>query len=423
LASDVTALLGKTERFVFLEDGDVAEVRRDSLRVWDQAGNPVGRTAEALNWAAADVSLKGFDHYMQKEIFEQPAAIAATISKYVDSAGVIDVGVSTDRLEGIQNVCILACGTSRHAALVGQALIEGLARVPVEVDYGSEYRHRQPIVKPNTLVIAITQSGETADTLSALDEIQRLAKLQDSALLSLAICNVSGSQVTRRADVSLLTQAGPEIGVASTKAFTTQLTALVLLAIRLGQIKGTLSAEAARRLTTRLSELPAKVEACLDVEEQIKTWAAQSEEARSALYLGRGLLFPIALEGALKLKEISYIHAEGYPAGEMKHGPIALIDDAMPIFGLVPNDANRARMLGNLQEAAARNGRIYALVEAGERALSNIAWGVVEVPRTEPELAPILYTIPLQLLAYHSALLRRCDVDKPRNLAKSVTVE
>jgi glucosamine--fructose-6-phosphate aminotransferase (isomerizing) len=311
----------------------------------------------------------------------------------------------------------LACGTSWHAGLVGKFLIESLARLKVEVDYASEYRYRSPIVDGKTLAIAITQSGETADTIAALGEAKQLGAH------TLAISNVVGSQITRIADGTLITRAGPEIGVASTKAFTTQLVLLTLLAIRLGRARGTLDEAAAAELLTGLSALPEQIMQVRALESQIESLALLRYSARDALYVARGALYPVALEGALKLKEISYIHAEGYPAGELKHGPIALIDCDMPVIALVPNDSHRERTLSNLQEAAARDAQIIALVEQGDHALDGIAASVLELPKVHPSLAPILYTVPLQLLAYHIAVMRGCDVDRPRNLAKSVTVE
>jgi glucosamine--fructose-6-phosphate aminotransferase (isomerizing) len=317
----------------------------------------------------------------------------------------------------IDQVAILACGTSWHAGLVGRFLIEKLARLPVTVDYASEYRYRSPIVSDRTLAVAITQSGETADTIAALREAKGLGAR------TLAICNAIGSQITRIAEGSLLTQAGPEIGVASTKAFTTQLAVLTLLAIRLGQARGTLDQQTSDELLEALQTLPEQLQRVQALESQIEMLAMMRYRAKDALYVGRGALYPIALEGALKLKEISYIHAEGYPAGELKHGPIALLDDAMPVIALMPNDSHRERTLSNLQEAAARDAPIIALVEEGDRALDGIAQAVLELPKVHPDLAPILYSVPLQLLAYHIAVLRGCDVDRPRNLAKSVTVE
>jgi glucosamine--fructose-6-phosphate aminotransferase (isomerizing) len=314
-------------------------------------------------------------------------------------------------------VAILACGTSWHAALVGRFLIEKLARLPVVVDYASEYRYRSPIVTDRTLAVAITQSGETADTIAALKEAKALGAK------TLAICNAVGSQITRLADGSLLTQAGPEIGVASTKAFTTQLSVLALLALHLGRVRGTLDDQTHADLVKGLRALPQQLKELQGLESQIEALALQRYQARDALYVGRGALYPIALEGALKLKEISYIHAEGYPAGELKHGPIALLDASMPVIALMPNDQHRERTLSNLQEAAARDAPIIALVEQGDRALEGVADAVLELPPVHPDLAPILYSVPLQLLAYHIAVLRGCDVDRPRNLAKSVTVE
>ena len=419
LASDVTALLDYTRDVIFLEDGDLAEISKNDVRVFDIEGKTLHRPVQRIDWSAADVQLGAFKHFMQKEILEQPQAIANTLLGRLPAEGdsvTLDLPLTEDELRSVDRVVILACGTSWHAGLVGKFLLEELAGLSVEVDYASEYRYRSPVVTPTTLAIAITQSGETADTLAALKE----AKTRGAR--TLAICNVKGSQATRQADGTLLTEAGPEIGVASTKAFTTQLVCLTLLSLRLGELRGTLGGERAA-LVRGLRELPALLERMRCLEPQIQGIAERLHEVKSALYLARGALYPIALEGALKLKEISYIHAEGYPAGEMKHGPIALIDSDMPVIALMPNDRHRERTLSNLQEAAARDGQIIAFVSEGDHSLEGIAKYTVELPHVHPCLAPILYSVPLQLLAYYTAVLRGCDVDQPRNLAKSVTVE
>jgi glucosamine--fructose-6-phosphate aminotransferase (isomerizing) len=418
VASDVAPLLPYTREVVFLEDGDVATLTRAGLRVLDHLAQSVERATHHIDWESSATELNGYAHFMRKEIFEQPAMIARTVEAYlVGNEVALNLPQLDDAWTSVDRIAILACGTSWHAALVAKFLIEQFARVPVDVDYASEYRYRSPIVSRKTLAIVITQSGETADTLASLREASSLGAR------TLAICNVVGSQATRAAEGSLITLAGPEIGVASTKAFTTQLTLLTLLAIRLGRARGTLDEAASVELIHALRALPAQLERAHALESQIEALALKYCTAQNALYLGRGLLYPIALEGALKLKEISYVHAEGYPAGELKHGPIALIDGKIPIVALMPHDRNRDRTLSNLQEAAARDGKIIALVSEGDRALDGIADAVLELPLTHPSLAPILYSVPLQLFAYHSAVLRGCDVDRPRNLAKSVTVE
>jgi glucosamine--fructose-6-phosphate aminotransferase (isomerizing) len=420
IASDVVPLLRHTRRVIYLEDGDLAEVTREEARIYRQDGTPVTRPVFQVPFDPVAAEKGGFKHFMQKEIFEQPLAVSNTLLDRLPLDGgpiPLDLPFTDEELRAFDRVVILACGTSRHAGLVGQFYLEQLARIGVEVDYGSEYRYRDPVVRPGTLAIGITQSGETADTLAAMKEaMARGARC-------LAICNVQGSTAARLAEATLLTHAGPEIGVASTKAFTTQLVVLLLLALRLGEARGTLQPGVRSQLTQALREFPALLERVAAMDPQIHRWAQKWQEARDFLYLGRGPLYPIALEGALKLKELSYIHAEGYPAGEMKHGPIALIDRHLPIVALMPRDAHREKVLSNLQEAAARDGRILALVEEGDTALDGLAEDVLHLPRVNPWLAPILHVVPLQLLSYHIAVLRGCDVDQPRNLAKSVTVE
>jgi glucosamine--fructose-6-phosphate aminotransferase (isomerizing) len=357
---------------------------------------------------------------MQKEIFEQSRALSDTIRDRLpvqDGPIELELPWTDAELGAIERVVVIACGTSWHAGLVAKFTIESLAGVPVEVDYASEYRYRAPVPAAHTLAIAITQSGETADTLAALGAAQR------RGAKTLAICNVMGSQATRQADATLLTHAGPEIGVASTKAFTTQLATLLLLAMRLAEARGMLDRAQRDALCAGLRELPSQLDGLSLLEPAIVELAERWQHAESALFLGRGPLFPIALEGALKLKEISYLHAEGYPAGEMKHGPIALIDGKLPVLALMPDDEHRPRTLGNLQEAAARDGRLIAFVTRGDHSLDGVADTVIALPRVHPLLCPILYVVPLQLFAYHMAVLRGCDVDQPRNLAKSVTVE
>jgi glucosamine--fructose-6-phosphate aminotransferase (isomerizing) len=420
IASDVIPLLRHTRRIIYLEDGDLAEVRADRVEVFRLDGSVVNRPVAVIPFDPIAAEKGRFKHFMLKEIFDQPTAISNTLLERLPVNGEalpLELGFSDEELKGFKRIVILACGTSRHAGLVGQFYFEQLARIGVEVDYGSEYRYRDPVVMADTLAIGITQSGETADTLAALKEAAT------RGARTLAICNVAGSTAARQAEATILTHAGPEIGVASTKAFTTQLVVLLLLAMRLGELRGTLPAATRTELLQALRELPALLERVAGQDKQVSRWAHKWREAKDFLYLGRGPLYPIALEGALKLKEISYIHAEGYPAGEMKHGPIALIDQHLPIVALMPSDGHREKTLSNLQEAAARDGRILALVTEGDRGLADIAEDVLELPAVNDWLAPILYIVPLQQLAYHIAVLRGCDVDQPRNLAKSVTVE
>jgi glucosamine--fructose-6-phosphate aminotransferase (isomerizing) len=425
VASDIPAILSHTRDVVFLGDEEMAIVTATGVAFTDFFGRPVSAATQRVLWDPIMAEKAGYKHFMLKEIFEQPSAARETILGRVsqDTATVFleEMNLSEAQLTGIDRVTILACGTSWHSALVGKFMIEQLARVPVEVDYGSEYRYRNPIASPKTLAVVITQSGETADTLAALREAKKLGAL------SVAICNVVGSMATRETDGTVYTHAGPEIGVASTKAFTSQLVALYLLALRLGQARGTLSHEASRPHIDALLQLPVLLERTLSLAPQIEQIAARFRSRTDFLYLGRGIHYPIALEGALKLKEISYIHAEGYPAGEMKHGPIALIDEAMPVVAIAPHDHVFEKMIGNMQEVKARGGSVIALTTAGDTMLSGILDPardvVIEVPASPELLTPILMVVPLQLLAYHVAVGRGCDVDQPRNLAKSVTVE
>jgi len=425
LASDVAALLPWTRDFVFLEDGDVVTVRPGETRLLDAAGRGVERPAQRLNWDPVQAEKGGYRHFMLKEIHEQPRAVRDTL---LGRLGLDEGEVHLEELEAAlpslrsaERVVLIACGTSWHAALVGKFLIEQLAGVPTEVDYGSEYRYRAPIVTPGTLAVAISQSGETADTLAAFREARRLGAT------GIAICNVQGSLLTREAQGTILTHAGPEIGVASTKAFTSQLVALLLLALKLGRLRGRLDADACRAQLQSLARLPHLMEQYLRDPGPVEELARGAAQRANFLYLGRGLLYPIALEGALKLKEISYIHAEGYPAGEMKHGPIALIDEAMGIVVLVPPGRVRDKMLSNLQEVKARGGHVIAVAGASGaadlRRSLDAEDRVIEVPEAEETLSPLLFVLPLQLLAYHVAVRAGRDVDQPRNLAKSVTVE
>ena len=425
VASDIPAVLSHTRDVVFLGDEEMAIITRTGVSFTDFFGRPVSKATQRVLWDPIMAEKAGYKHFMLKEIFEQPTAARETILGRVsqDSGKVFleEMKISDAQLRAVEKVTILACGTSWHAGLVGKFMIETLARLAVEVDYGSEYRYRKPIISPNTLAVVITQSGETADTLAALREAKR------EGAASISICNVVGSMATRETDGTIYTHAGPEIGVASTKAFTSQLVALYLLALRLGQVRGSLSPEASKPHIDALLQLPHVLEETLKVAPEVEEVAARFQARSDFLYLGRGINYPIALEGALKLKEISYIHAEGYPAGEMKHGPIALIDEHMPVVAIAPHDHVFEKMIGNMQEAKARGGSIIALTTRGDRKLASILDRqhdvVLEVPRAPELLVPIVTVLPLQLLAYAIAVRRGCDVDQPRNLAKSVTVE
>jgi glucosamine--fructose-6-phosphate aminotransferase (isomerizing) len=420
VASDVTALLHRTRRVTYLCNGDVALIRPASLTVVDAAGAPVERPVETLDWDAARVEKGGFRHYMLKEIFEQPDAIRNTVLAHLDSerTGVVldDQGFASERLARLRRVHLVACGTSWHAALVGKFLVETLAGVPTDVEYASEYRYRQPLLDEDVLVVGITQSGETADTLAAME----LAHA-GSALLG-TICNVRGSSAWRLASARLLTQAGPEIGVASTKAHTTQLVALLLLAMALRSARG-LADGADRELLVELQRLPLAVEQVLQGDRELYARGVAALSGRDSLFLGRGILYPIALEGALKLKELSYLHAEGYPAGEMKHGPIALVEDGYPVMAVALRTPTRDKLLGNLREVKARGATVLAVAEADAAEVAELADLVLPVPLVHPLLQPVVAVVPLQRLAYEVAIELGRDVDQPRNLAKSVTVE
>jgi glutamine---fructose-6-phosphate transaminase (isomerizing) len=425
VASDIPAILSHTRDVVFLGDEEMAVITRTGVSFTDFFNRPVSKATQRVLWDPIMAEKAGYKHFMLKEIFEQPTAARETILGRVsqDSGKVFleEMSVTDRTLAAVDRVTILACGTSWHAGLVGKFMIEQLARVHVDVDYGSEYRYRAPIVSKNTLAVVITQSGETADTLAALRE----AKAGGAA--SMAICNVVGSMATRETDGTIYTHAGPEIGVASTKAFTSQLVALYLLAVRLGQIRSVLSTEASKSHIDALLLLPQFLETALKLHAEIEEIAARFYNRTDFLYLGRGINYPIALEGALKLKEISYIHAEGYPAGEMKHGPIALIDERMPVVTIAPQDHVFEKMIGNMQEVKARGGSVIALTTRGDNKLASTLDrsrdSILELPPTPDLLTPIVMSIPLQLLAYDIAVRRGCDVDQPRNLAKSVTVE
>ena len=420
VASDASAVLGHTRSVVYLIDGDVAVVTAEGYRVLDREARVQERAVDDIEWDLDAIALDGYPHFMLKEICEQAETVRSTLRGRLlvaeGTARLNGLNLTAEQCGAIRRIVIVACGTSWHAGLVGRHVLEELTGIPVSVEYASEYRYRRQVQLPGTVTIAISQSGETADTLEAL----RAAKATGSTVLGLV--NVVGSTIAREADGGIYLHAGPEIGVASTKAFTSQVVALLLLGLYLGRQRG-LEADEGRRLVAQLVRLPELVERTLAVEPQVRALAERYADARNALYLGRGVTFPVALEGALKLKEISYIHAEGYPAAEMKHGPIALIDENMPVVCLAPKDPVYPKVVSNMQEVKARGGRIIAITSEGNGDLSNLADHQVAVPASPPLIAPVLTVIPLQLLAYHIAVLRGCDVDRPRNLAKSVTVE
>jgi glucosamine--fructose-6-phosphate aminotransferase (isomerizing) len=428
VASDIPAILSHTREAFFMGDGEIAILTLKGVRVVDFDNHPVTPKVQHITWDPIMAEKGGFKHFMQKEIFEQPRAVRDTllgrISQETGKVFLDEMDITEEEFRNFREVKIVACGTSWHAALAGKFMIERLAQIPVEVDYGSEFRYRDPIINKNTLVIAISQSGETADTLAA----QREARVKDAKIL--AICNVVGSMLTREANGTIYTHAGPEIGVASTKAFTGQLTALMLTALYLAQVRGKLTPAIAQTLMQELTRIPHKIETILQRDSDVEELAKQFFRNSDFLYLGRGIHYPIALEGALKLKEISYIHAEGYPAGEMKHGPNALIDENLPVVVIATRDESDAasmtryeKTVSNLQEVKARDGIVITVVTEGDRLARGSSNHAIEIPAAPELLSPILEIIPLQLLAYHIAVRRGCDVDQPRNLAKSVTVE
>ncbi len=421
LASDIPAILPYTRRVIFLEDHDLVVVKDGEYRVLDREGGKVERAVNVIDWSPAMAEKAGYKHFMQKEIFEQPRALIDTFRGRIDpEQGEVvlrEVSLSEDDIKSLRKIFLVACGTSYHAALVGKFLLESLCRLPVEVDLGSEFRYRDPLVDSQTLLIPISQSGETADTRAGLSAGKNLGAK------TLAIVNAVGSSIAREAGSVLYTHAGPEIGVASTKAFTTQLVALYLIALYLGQRLGRLNRAEVRHRLTELLKLPTWVQETLDRDLEIREIARKYMGAQNFLYLGRSLHYPIALEGALKLKEISYIHAEGYAAGEMKHGPIALIDEKMPVVVLATRSPVLEKVQGNIEEVAARGGRLIAVTEADNDQVQERVESVMTVPPAPLELSPIVLVTPLQMLAYHIADLRGTDVDQPRNLAKSVTVE
>ncbi len=428
IASDIPAILGHTRDVLFLADGDIATLTPDGVRLSDFDGRPVKRPVSHILWDPIMAEKGGYKHFMLKEIYEQPRAVRDTILGRVgQESGRIfldEMDIQPRDFREFRRIRIVACGTSWHAALAGKFMLEHLARLPVEVDYSSEFRYRDPILSPEVLTILVSQSGETADTLAALREARRKGSK------TISICNVIGSMVTREADGTILTHAGPEIGVASTKTFTAQLTAVFILGMYLGQARGALDEDTSRCLAQELLKIPAKLEAVLSQNALYEELAKKLFRSTDFLFLGRGVHFPIALEGALKLKEISYIHAEGYPAGEMKHGPNALIDENLPVVVLATHDSSSERgrllyekTLSNIEEVKAREGLVLALVSEGDTEVRKMADYVIEIPAAPDLLLPILEVVPLQLLAYHIAVRRGCDVDQPRNLAKSVTVE
>jgi glucosamine--fructose-6-phosphate aminotransferase (isomerizing) len=418
LASDALALAGSTERFIFLEEGDVFELTLEGVRIADRDGHDVQREVRQVAAYGGAVELGPYRHFMQKEIFEQPRAITDTIPQ-TETFDATLFGEGADKVfAGIDSLLILACGTSYYSGLTAKYWLESIAKIPTQVEIASEYRYRESVPNPKALVVVISQSGETADTLAALKHAQSLGHQH-----TLAICNVGTSAMVRQTEFSFLTHAGREIGVASTKAFTTQLVALFTLAVTLGKLRGHVSAAQEADYIKQLRHLPAALNSVLALEPQIIAWSEEFSRKENALFLGRGLHYPIALEGALKLKEISYIHAEAYPAGELKHGPLALVTEAMPVVTVAPNDTLLEKLKSNIQEVRARGGQLYVFADADTKIVSEEGIHVIRMPEHYGSLSPILHVVPLQLLAYHTACARGTDVDKPRNLAKSVTVE
>ncbi len=421
VASDAAAVIAHTRDVVYLDDGDMATITRDGYSITRSDSESVDRPVDHVDWDLDEVERGGYPHFMLKEIMEQPETLRETMrGRLLEDEGTVKLGGlqgMDEELAEVKRVVILACGTSWHSGLIGEYLLEDIARIPTEVEYASEFRYRRPVIEPGTLAIAISQSGETADTLWALRE----AKQQGAT--ALGIVNTVGSTIARETDAGVYLHAGPEIGVASTKAFTSQVVVLTLMTIHMGRLRGTLSKARAREIVRALGRLPEQVGEMLELDDAIRALAEEYQKHRNFLYLGRGYNFPSALEGALKLKEISYIHAEGYPAAEMKHGPIALIDDDMPVVVIAPRDAVYEKVRSNIDEVQARGGKIIAVISEGDMDLLKVADHVIQIPKTHDALTPIMASVPLQLLAYHIAVLRGCDVDQPRNLAKSVTVE
>ncbi len=421
IASDATPIVEYTDRVIYLNNDDIALIRKDELVLKNLVSESTKVNIKTLDMSISEMEKQGYEHYMLKEIFEQPRSIKDTFRGRIQTetneirlGGLLDV---KDQLVNAKRIVVIACGTSWHAGLVGEYLIEDLARIPVEVEYASEFRYRNPMIGPEDVVLAISQSGETADTLAAI----QLAR--DAGALVLGICNVAGSSISRETHAGVYTHAGIEIGVASTKAFTAQVTVLTMMAIMIGKEKGLLSDERFSQLLKELNAVPGQIEKILEQNEEFKRIAETYKDASNALYLGRGVSFPVALEGALKLKEISYIHAEGYPAAEMKHGPIALIDENMPVVFIATKDGSYDKIVSNIQEVKARNGEVIAIISEGDTIIREMADHVIEIPKSDEALVSLTAVVPLQLIAYHIALMRGCDVDQPRNLAKSVTVE
>ncbi len=420
-ASDTSALLQVTRNMIYLEDGDMAELTRDSVRVQQLDGTPVERAVQVSQLSADAVELGTYRHYMQKEIFEQPAALSNTLEMLAQARSITPnlFGAEAGNVfAGVRRVLVLACGTSYHAGLVARYWLEDIAGIECTVEIASEYRYRRPVADPQTLVVTISQSGETADTLAALKYAKSLGMTH-----TLSVCNVPESAIVRESSLRFITRAGPEIGVASTKAYTTQLAALALLTLAMAKTRGTLSDAQEDKYLGALRHLPGAVTRVLELEPQIQAWAERFAMKHHALFLGRGQHYPIALEGALKLKEISYIHAEAYPAGELKHGPLVLVDRDMPVIAIAPNDALIEKLKSNIQEVRARGGELYVIADAGTEMVEGEGVHILNMPENYGMLSPVLHVIPLQLLAYHAALVKGTDVDKPRNLAKSVTVE
>jgi glutamine---fructose-6-phosphate transaminase (isomerizing) len=421
IASDAAPIAEFTSQVVYLNDEDIAIIKKDSFTLKNVQNNPVSLKISSLDLEIGELDKGDFEHFMLKEIYEQPKTIEETFRGRLrpDYSEIVLGGLINifPKIQQAERIIIIGCGTSWHAALIGEYIIEEFAQVPVEVEYASEFRYRKPVIGKNDVVILISQSGETADTLAAL----HLAKEKGATVIG--ICNVVGSTLSRETDAGVYTHAGIEIGVASTKAFTAQVTVLTMFALKLAQSRKTISDEEYRILVKELSEIPEKGRLILQSNEKIKAIAEKYKDAINALYLGRGYLFPVALEGALKLKEISYIHAEGYAAGEMKHGPIALVDDNLPVIVVAPKDDYYEKIVSNIQEVKARKGNVIAIVTEGDVTLKEMVNDSIEIPDSHPALAPLLSVIPLQMLAYHIAVLRGCNVDQPRNLAKSVTVE
>ncbi len=420
VTSDVSAIIEYTKNVVYLDDGELVVLTKDAMQTTDIDSIPISKRIEEIQWDVNQVQKSGYEHFMLKEIFEQPQSLRETmLGRFTENDSFVRLGGLQDKEElfrSISRVVIVACGTSWHAGLIGEYMLEELMGIPVEVEYASEFRYRNPIIEKNTMIIAMSQSGETADTLAAIREAKR------KGAVVLAICNVVGSSIARESDCGIFLHAGPEIGVASTKAFTSQIVSLFLLTLHLRQVSGK-ATDLDKEWVNRLKDVPKQVQTIFNNDKQIKEISKIYKDNSNILYLGRGYNYPVALEGALKLKEISYIHAEGYPAAEMKHGPIALVDKNMPVIFIATKDATYSKILSNIEEIRARGGKVIAIASEGDNEISKMVEHVLYIPETIDALTPILSVIPLQLFSYHMAVMRGCDVDKPRNLAKSVTVE